>query len=247
MTSIQAIILGLIQGLTEFLPVSSSGHLVIFQKGLGFNEPPLAFDVLVHTATLVAIIVFFWQDLLKIDRSRILAIGVGTIPTAVIGLLLEKKSQMLFNDLSLVGGGLLITSLLLISTKFNKRRPQKKSRVKYKSAFLIGVAQGIAVIPGISRSGATIVSGLWLGLERKEAVTFAFILAIPAIIGAQVLKFQDLVASGQLTALPSIAGFVTAAVSGWISLKLLKLMVNKARLHRFAYYTLPLAFVLLFS
>jgi undecaprenyl-diphosphatase len=246
MTIIKAALLGLIQGLTEFFPVSSSGHLVILQKILGFTDPPIAFDVLVHTATLLAVIIFFWEDILKINIPFLKAIAIGTLPTLVIGLVLNNKSDLLFSNLTLVGLALLITTLVLYSTKWLSS-PQKKQTLNLKTAFMIGIAQGLAVIPGISRSGATIITGLWLGLTRKEAVRFAFILSIPAILGAQLLKLPEMIAYNQINPAAASVGFIVAAISGWFALRLLKSIVNKAKLHRFALYTLILALLILLS
>lgn len=247
MTLIQAALLGLVQGLTEFLPVSSSGHLVILQKILGFTDPPIAFDVMVHSATLVAVVIFFWEEIVTANRNLIKAIVVGTLPTLVIGLTANNSSEMLFNNLTIVGIGLLSTTLLLYSTKWLHRRQQKKEKyVSLKIAFVIGIAQGLAVIPGISRSGATIITGLWLGLKRQEAVRFAFLVSIPAIIGAQVLKLPEMVFSNQFSIGSSLIGFLTAAISGWFALRLLKVIVETAKLHRFALYTLTLALLILF-
>jgi undecaprenyl-diphosphatase len=245
MTLIQATLLGLIQGLTEFLPISSSGHLVILQKILGIADPPVAFDVLVHTATLVAIVVFFWKDIVKADIPLVKAIVVGTLPAVVVGLVANNNAKLLFSNLTIVGVALLITTIFLASTKWLKSKKQKN--LSLKTAFIIGIAQGIAVIPGISRSGATIITGLWLGLKRYQAVRFAFLLSIPAIIGAQILQIPTIMNSEKISASASIAGFLVAAISGWFALGLLKTIVKAERLYLFAFYTLTLALLILLS
>lgn len=242
MTLIEAAALGLVQGLTEFLPVSSSGHLVILQKLIGFEHPPIAFDVLVHMATLVAIAVVFWADLRRIDRQAAKAILIGSIPTAAIGLSLSLLETTLFNSLPLVATALLATSLLLLSTKYLKTNP-RKTTVDIRSALIVGAAQGVAVIPGVSRSAATIVAGLWLGFDQKLAVRFAFLLAIPAILGAQLLKLREL-ATSQIPTPTLILGFLVASITGLLALRALKKIVESSKLHLFAAYTIALAALL---
>ncbi|MCH7951261.1 undecaprenyl-diphosphate phosphatase [Patescibacteria group bacterium] len=245
MTLIQAALLGLVQGLTEFLPVSSSGHLVILQKLFGFTHPPVTFDVLVHTATLGAIILVFREDIRKIDKKLTSAILVGSAPTALMGIWLSSMEDALFNSLSLVAIALLGTTVLLASSKYIKRVHRKERKnVDTKTALIIGAAQGLAIIPGISRSAATIVIGLWLGLDQRTAVRFSFLLAIPAILGAQLLKIDSL-GSNQIATSALAIGFVIAVISGWISLKALRGIVERAKLHTFALYTLVLALLLL--
>lgn len=248
MTLIQAMFLGLIQGLTEFLPISSSGHLVVFQKILGFTNPPVTFDVLVHTGTLVAIILFFCKDIIRASKNLLEAIIVGTLPTLVIGLIANSKSQVLFNNLTIVSIGFLLTTFLLASTKWLNRKDQERlTSINLQTAFIIGIAQGIAVVPGISRSGATIITGLWLGLKRQEAIRFSFLLSIPAIIGAQALKLPEMLFLNQVSLLASLTGFLAAAVSGWFALGFLKSLVEAAKLHAFAFYTATLALLILLS
>lgn len=248
MTPTQAVLLGVVQGLTEFLPVSSSGHLVIFQKAFGLSHPPINFDILVHTATLIAVIIVFRKEIIQIKKSLIKAIIVGSIPTAIIGLLLESQAEQLFNSLTIVGLALLVTTVLLLSTRFIKTSNQNpRSSVQTKSAFFIGIAQGIAVIPGISRSGSTIIAGLWSGLDQKTAVTFAFLISIPAIVGAQLLQLSKMSALQPGEGATFILGFVSAAITGIISLKILKLLVEKNKLYAFSAYTGILAVLVLLS
>lgn len=246
MTFLQALLLGLTQGLTEFLPVSSSGHLVILQRIFGFEHPPLAFDVLLHIGTLLAIIVTFSDEIKKADLKLIKAIVIGSIPTGIIGLLLNTKTDSLFNSLPLVGLALIATSLILISTKFIKSSEARdKKEISTKTAILVGIAQGLAIVPGISRSGATIVAGLWMGLGWKKAVVFSFLLSIPAILGAQLLQFSNSLndLSGQSDLY--FAGFLAAVISGILSIKAVKVVVKKSKLHLFAIYTFILATLIL--
>ena len=258
MEPIQAIILGIIQGITEFLPISSSGHLVIFQRLFGIKEPELFFDVSVHLGTLAAVIIFFWREirsivvsLFRISTSFLkkevslagvyedaevklaLMIVVGSIPTGLIGLLLSKNADKIFSSVSITGFMLVITGLLLWST----RRIKKEGAVDFsiKRAMLIGIVQGLAVMPGISRSGSTIAVGMFLGLNREIAARYSFLLSIPAIVGAEILVMKDL-SSPMISTSATIMGTVSAFVIGYFSLKLLLYIVKKGQLHIFAPY-----------
>lgn len=238
----------MIQGVTEFLPVSSSGHLVIFQKLLGFTKPPVSFDILLHTATLLDIVFFFRKEIRQAGKSLILAIAAATVPTGLIGLALNTKKDFLFNSLPLVSLALLGTTFFLFSTlKLRKANKPSTQNITLKTALTVGMAQGLAVLPGLSRSGATIVTGLWMGLERDQAVQFAFLIAIPAIFGAQLLELSHLSSLGELVNFPSLVGFLTAVISGWISLALVKQVVYSAKLHLFALYTFVLSLLILFA
>lgn len=232
-----AAFLGLVQGITEFLPVSSSGHLVIFQEALGFSSPPVAFDVMVHVATLFAVVVFFWEAIVAADKRLIANIFAGTLPTALIAFVLKDHTDFLFGSSKLVAIGMMTTTVFLASSRLPKARLASKKQIGLKTAFLIGAAQGLAIIPGISRSGITITSGLWLGLKPKQAIQFAFILSIPAILGAQALEFNHLINSNQLSIPAAAAGFFSSLASGWLALRLLSKLVYKAKIHRFAIYT----------
>ena len=258
MEPFQAIILGIIQGITEFLPVSSSGHLVIFQHLLGLKEPELFFDVSVHMGTLAAVVIFFWKEIRSMVISLLrfftsflkreaalagiyedaevklaLMIVIGSIPTGIIGLLLSKSADKIFSSVSITGFMLLITGLLLWST----RRIKKEGTADFsiKKALLIGIVQGLAVMPGISRSGSTIVVGIFLGLNREMAARYSFLLSIPAILGAEILVLKDL--SDSSTSISATAmGTVSAFAVGYFSLKLLLYIVKKGQLHIFAPY-----------
>ncbi len=248
-SSLQAAILGLVQGLTEFLPVSSSGHLVLLQKLMGFCEPELLFDVSVHVGTLFAVIVVFRADLYAMlrglwatdqearqGRRLLLLVIAGSIPTGIIGLTFKDTFESLFCSSTTVGVALLITGLILMATRFAPLATRGLAKTGWGRAVLIGVAQGLAITPGISRSGATIAAGLLLGLERELAARFSFVLSIPAILGALALQIKDMEAPTQTTWAPLIVGAVVAAITGYIALKLLLKLVKGGRLHWFAYY-----------
>jgi undecaprenyl-diphosphatase len=261
MQTFQAVILGAIQGLTEFLPVSSSGHLVIFQHIFGFKEPKLIFDISVHLGTLIAVIFFFWKEIhaiiISISRFTILylkkevpfghvykdvdiklavLIVIGTLPTAILGLLFHRIADQLFSSVILVGLMLILTGLLLILTVRINNYSKSIERFSIKDALIIGLMQGIAIIPGISRSGSTIAVGLFLGLERETAARYSFLLSIPAIIGASILELKDISANPPSQLIPTLIGTFTACLVGYGALRLLVYIVKKGRLHIFAPY-----------
>lgn len=256
MTILEAVILGLVQGLTEFLPVSSSGHLVIFQHLLKVQEPPLTFDTLVHLGTLIPVFIIFWQDIADIIKrpfSRLpLLIVVGCIPAAVMGIGLEPLFEKAFESLLVVGIGLLITGgILMLSEKVAAGNTQNKnwSTMTAWDAILIGVMQGIAITPGISRSGSTIAGSLLRGLNREYAARFSFLLSIPAILGAGLLQLKDLPAGAfdGLNWLPYVIGPAIAAVSGYFSIKLVLRFLRSGRLSVFSYYCWAVGIISLVS
>lgn len=254
MTVIQALILGAVQGLTEFLPVSSSGHLVIFQHLLGLENTPLAFDVLVHMGTLLAVFVAFWSDIAALLRkpwSKLtFLIVVGCIPAAAVGILLEPIFEETFKSLLVVGWGLLITGVvLMVSEKWSLAKPGLKEieETSYWDVLFIGLLQAIAIVPGISRSGSTISAGLLAGMERPFAARYSFLLSIPVIMGAGLLELKDL-GTGALGAISSaaiIAGLLSAALFGYIAIKVVLRLVNQGRLSVFSWYVWALGLVTL--
>lgn len=239
MSLIQALLLGLLQGLTEFLPVSSSGHLVISQNLLGLSQPPVLFDIAVHTGTALAIVVVLWPILLQLNKRLLGLIFVASLPAGIIGILLNAKLELLFSSLLLVAQALLVTAALLFATRFFITKA-KRSQLQYLDAFIIGSFQALAIIPGISRSGSTIAAALFRGIQPALAFNFSFFLALPAILGAQLLQLPRLInlSSDQIPIL--LIGFFTAFISGSFALKLLKKLVIKGQLSVFAYYCLIL-------
>ncbi len=246
----QAAALGVVQGLTEFLPVSSSGHLVLGQRLLGFQEPALMFDIAVHVGTLVAVFFVFWRDLWGILRGlfvwsddpgrqgRLLLwlVVAGSVPTAVIGLLFKDFFESMFSSLFTVGIALLITGWLLLATALVRRPGRPLERMGTPRALVVGLVQGLAITPGISRSGSTIATALLLGVERKVAAHYSFVLSIPAILGALVLQVHDAGAPSAAQVAPMIMGFITAAVSGYLALRTLLKIVQAGAFHWFAPY-----------
>ena len=263
MNSTEAIILGVIQGLTEFLPVSSSGHLVLFQKILGMKHAELFFDVAVHLGTLLAVIVVFRLEIMRIITALVqliflagpkktirqkvesdpqlkmaLLIVIGSIPTAILGFLFAGIAARLFRSGLITGLMLIVTGLLLwLTRRTGASQDQAQcNRLTPKNAFIIGTVQGLAIIPGISRSGSTISIALMLGIDREMAARYSFLLSIPAIIGAGLLSVKDDLFQTNLAIGTALLGAFTAALVGYAALKALLQMVKKGRLHVFAPY-----------
>lgn len=258
MTIIQALILGLIQGLTEFLPISSSGHLVIGQKLLGLSQPPVLFDILVHVGTLTAIFIFFRKIIWQLTKKTVETIKakaipkeatviiIGTIPAVIIGFFLYPFLEIIFSSITLVGIALVITSILLFSTIFIKKSHKKINQITKFDALVIGILQALAILPGISRSGSTVVAGLWRNLKRETAFTFSFLLSIPAILGAMTMQLTDLAIVDCQQVLPNLVGFVSAALSGYLALILFKKAVVNKKLAYFGIYCLLVGVTTLF-
>ena len=271
MDAASSIILGIVQGLTEFLPVSSSGHLVLFQNLLGFKEPELLLDCSLHLGTLLAVCLYLRHDLKSIlmetkqfssgfkeprgtkkflsenpHASLALMALIGTLPTLLIGLLFRSTLESLFGSVNWVGMMLVVTGLVLAITKLIPEDHCRREKVVIVAALAVGAAQGLALIPGISRSGVTIVCGLVCGLKRELAARFSFLLAIPAIIGATVVQLNA-EALGRVGLLPLSLGFVAAALVGLIALKILMGMVRRGNLFWFAPYCVALGLLILFT
>jgi undecaprenyl-diphosphatase len=244
LTIIQALVLGMVQGLTEFLPVSSSGHLVIFQHLFGIKGSPLTFDVLVHLGTLLAVFVAFWDDIAAIFKkpfSRLTyLIIVGCIPAGLMGFFLKPLFARAFESLLVVGIGLLITGVVLKVSEIvsdNSLVMKEVRETGYLDVLFIGLLQGIAIVPGISRSGSTIAGGLLAGLDRTFAARYSFLLSIPVILGAALVQLKDFTpdtVTGSMV--PYIVGPLTAAVFGYFAIKIVLKLVENGRLSIFSYY-----------
>jgi undecaprenyl-diphosphatase len=258
MTILQAVVLGLVQGATEFLPVSSSAHLVLVPWLLGWEFEPraaFAFDVLVQLGTLAAVIAYFWRDLWTLAHALVTGLVrrrpledaharlawllvAGTVPAAVFGILLKDMVQEAFANPLMVSVFLLVTAGLLLLSERAARRERDLTSLRLPDALWIGLAQAIALFPGISRSGSTIAGGLWRGLQRPQAARFSFLLAIPAMIGAGVVALDDLLAApAGLEMLPALtAGFLAAAGVGFAAIRWLLGYLAKRPLTPFAVY-----------
>ncbi len=247
MTVLQALVLGIVQGLTEFLPVSSSAHLILVQNWFHLNGPILlVFDVVVHLGTLLAIFIYFGNVLFpfpKLSKNILIGIIVATIPTVIIGLLLENWMEEKFNTLWITAVTLLINSLILWSVKYIPKKVEKPEPNLWDS-FWIGIAQGISILPGVSRSGATVTTALWFKVRSEEALRFSFFIGIPPILGAALLVFRKSVHVFTPSMWPVIiTGFISSFVFGYISIAVLFKVVARGKFHDFALYTFVLALV----
>lgn len=249
LTILQAILLGLVQGLTEFLPVSSSGHLVIAQTLLGIDEEMLDFDVFVHVGTLIAVFATFWQDivaLLKRPFCRFTGlIIVACIPAGLMGIFLNDFFSSLFSSIIAVACALIVTGIfLMLSDRLNGHKTVNEMGVG--SALVIGIFQGVAITPGLSRSGSTIFGALLMGLKRSEAAKFSFIVSIPVILGAALLQVLDLVDAGEsILTLPYVIGALVAAGSGYLAIRIFLRLLEKRSMRYFSYYVWTVALIVL--
>ena len=261
MTLFSSVLLGLIQGVAEFLPVSSSGHLAIAEHLLGMSgtKPPEFFDVLLHLGTLVAVFIAYWADIRDIiieffdgvrdlahhstpvpvppARRMILLIIVGTLPLFAV-LPIKDLVEGLGDNMYFVGGALLVTGCLLFASDRVKKGRKNERSAKLTDVLLVGIAQAIATCPGISRSGTTITAGCFVGFERKFAVRYSFLMSIPAILGANILSLKDALEAGIIWAEMPIylVGVVVSAVVGYACIRLLKMIAEKGKFGFFAYY-----------
>ncbi len=252
---IKTILLGIIQGLTEFLPISSSGHLVIMQKLLGFEHNQLTISIFLHFGTLIPVAIIFWSDIKDIllfkkeKRHLTWLILVGIIPTGLMGIYLEDFFTKLYSSVIITGFMLIITGFLLYFAEKYSTARKKISDFKYFNALLVGVFQGMAIIPGISRSGSTIVASLIQNLKREEAARFSFLLSLPVIFGASLLEFIDVYKMGlnEINWIPVIAGVISAAIAGYFAIKFLLRVLKTGSLVMFSYYCWIIGFVVIFT
>lgn len=262
MSYFEAVILGLIQGLAEFLPISSSGHLALMQQWFGIEEDKvLLFAVLLHVGTLVSVFIVYWKDVwelikelgltirdiftgrgLRIQERPTRKLGVmiivATIPTGIIGILFNDFFNSLYNSVIPIGIGLIITGFLLILAERMGSASRGIQKMNYRNALFIGTVQGIAICPGISRSGSTLFGSLMCNLDRKFAVKFVFLISIPSILGSAVMEAPAAIQSGlepgQLG--PILVGMAVAAISGLIAIKTMIKIVSDKKLSYFSYY-----------
>lgn len=259
MDIVKALLLGIVQGVTEFLPISSSGHLVIGSEILNFHEPGIAFEVFLHCGTLVAVLLVFRRDLLLMLRSLFVSpsvrredpemalsfqwninIIVATLPAVVVGLFFKDAIDRIFDTVVVTYAMLGVTGIIMVLTRFIH---EEGVPVTWFRALIIGVAQSLAVLPGLSRSGSTIFTGMLLGVNRETAARFSFIMSIPAILGAVVLHAKEFLASPpsgpEMAAL--LAGTAASVISGYFAIVLLLRVIRKGSLEWFGYYCLCVA------
>ncbi|WP_417745501.1 undecaprenyl-diphosphate phosphatase [Rosistilla oblonga] len=241
----EMVLLAVIQGIAEFLPISSSGHLVIFGELLGITEESATVNIVLHAGTLASILVVYWRrilDMLTSDRRVIPLLVIGTIPAGTAGVIIKTQFKHLLESPLIAGCMLLVTGGLLLLLKYLPTRDATYQSLSWRKAFEIGTFQAFALMPGISRSGSTIVGGRMLGLSNEDAVTFSFLLAIPAILGATVLEMKDL-AQSDLTMdrmAPLLVGAVVAFLVGIFALRWLIAWSRRGRLHLFAWWCIPM-------
>ncbi len=258
MSYLDAIILGIVQGLTEFLPVSSSGHLVLAQALMkDFQQPGMLYDTLLHGATLGAVFVYFRHRIFELlisplglvnnsykviyfeNKRFFWGIIIATIPTGIIGLALEKSVEGMFATPTFVGYFLIVTSvMLLVSDRFHGQK-----MISVWTAFIIGIVQGIAVLPGISRAGSTTAAGLFLGVKRSEMGEFTFLMSVPAIIGAIILQSRHLDAVPAAHIPMYISGMIAAFITGLFAINIMVYFIKRANLRAFALYCLIVGIV----
>lgn len=274
MTYFEAIILGLVQGLAEFLPISSSGHLALLQQWFDIDENKvLLFAVLLHVGTLISVCIVYWRDIwklivelcltikdlctgkgLRLEERPIRKLGVmiiiATIPTAVIGLLFNDLFNKLYTSVLPIGIGLIITGFLLVFAERIGSSNRGIEKMNYRNALFIGTVQGIAICPGISRSGSTLFGSLICNLDRKFAVKFVFLISIPSILGSAIIETPDAIAAGvEMSQIgPILVGMAVAAISGLIAINTMIKIVSDKKLSYFSYYVWALgAAVVIYS
>ena len=263
--SLQALFLGILQGLTEFLPISSSAHLILVPWFFGWQNSlvdSLPFDVALHAGTLVAVLGYFWRDWMDMAGgfSRVLRRGrwnefnerliiyilLATMPAVIVGILLEKTVEQSFRNPALIVLPLVAVSLLMIFAEYRSRPSQPLEKLNLKDAMTIGVAQAIALLPGVSRSGITITTGLLQGYRREAATRFSFLLSTPAIAGAALLQSRHIFSLERADWLPFAIGFLSSAGVGYLAIAFLMRYLRFHTLNVFAGYRLVLAAIIIF-
>ncbi len=261
MDLIQAIVLALLQGLTEFLPVSSSAHLILATWFTGWTDQGLDFDIVIHGGTLTAVVFHFRHQLLAMTRDWFASLGgrelsanarlawwiiVATIPVVVAGFLLKELVETTLRDPRWIAGGLIVFGLLLGWADWRHRGERDESSLTLKDALVIGFAQALALIPGTSRSGITMTAALFLGLNRESAARFSFLLSIPVILGALTLAMRDLGTTGLQADLAVLgAAFAVAAVAAWVCIRLFLAFIQRIGMQPFVVYRVVLGVVIL--
>lgn len=248
MTTLQSIVLGIVQGLTEFLPVSSSGHLMLASEILGTDlsaADDLTFSLTLHAATVLSTIVILWREVWRLikgvfsrtfteEQAYLIKIVISMVPIGIVGFCFKDYLEEAFSSMLVVGIMLLITALLL--TFAYKAKPRQKDSISYRDAAIIGVAQAFATMPGLSRSGTTIATGLLLGNKKESVAQFSFLMVLPPILGNALLDIIGGNFGGGVEAMPLIAGFIAAFVTGCLACKFMIEMVKRGKLIWFAAY-----------
>lgn len=246
MNLVQATLLGIVQGLTEFLPVSSSGHLVLAQSLMGLELPGVVFEIVVHLATLLAVCVVYRRSLGRLtlgvvrgqraELAYVALIGLATVPAAIVGVAMSDAFESIFDRPVFAAAFLLVTGAIVYTLRWTAPRAERVAP-RTGDAIGVGIAQALAILPGISRSGSTVAAGTALGVDAGRMAEFSFLMSIPAIAGAAVLKIPDMAATGRaLGAAPLLVAFLAAGVSGVVAIRIFLGMLERRTFHRFAYY-----------
>ena len=252
----QAVVMGIVQGLGEFLPISSSAHLVLVPWLFRWHDPGLTFDIALHIGTLIAVILYFWRDWVNLIRGAFQGtrttegrlfwyLVLATIPGALIGLLLEEKAETVFRNPILIATMLILLGVILYWADRRGRKRTDVRRITLGQSLLIGISQALAIIPGVSRSGITMTTGLISGLTREGAARFSFLLSAPVILGAGLIKMPEIVAHPEMVNAPFIIGMVVSALSGVASIGFLLKYVQKKNFLPFVWYRFLLGAVVL--
>lgn len=246
MDFIQALLLGLVQGLTEFLPVSSSGHLVLMQQVMGLKEVPIFFDTMLHMGTLVSVVVVLFWDIVGIFRhpvkNHLGMLIIATIPAAAVGYFFEDFFESVFTGGQFLGLCFLATALILVVSELISVKMKPRKQINLKNALAMGAMQAVAIFPGISRSGSTIAGGLFSGVDRTQAARFSFLMSIPIIIGSAGSSGINALQTGMgdVSWTAVIAGTIAAAVTGYFAVKFMLSIIQKTKLYGFAVYVAAL-------
>lgn len=251
MSLLEAIVLGLVQGLGEFLPISSSAHLVLVPWIFNWNDPGLTFDIALHIGTLFAVVIYFWRDWLNLISAGLKGVStqdgrlfwylvIATIPGAIIGFLLEDIAETVFRAPLLIAIMLIIMGIFLVWADKRGRKEIKLDRIDLKTSFIIGLSQALAIIPGVSRSGITMTTGLLLGMTREDTARFSFLLSTPIILGAGLVKTPQILANPAMINTNFIIGMLVAAVVGLLSIGFLLRYVQTKDFRPFAWYRFAL-------
>jgi undecaprenyl-diphosphatase len=262
-TIIQPIVLGIVQGLGEFLPISSTAHLILVPYFFNWPDPGLSFDVALHVGTLIAVIAFFWRDWIEIfvnvlipkrinvqtsgtmyPKNLLWFLVIASVPGAFFGFLFDDYAEHAFRNPILIALTLSIIGLVLYLVDKYATHKKDMNDITLKDSAIIGLSQAVAIIPGVSRSGATMTAGLSLGLSREQAARFSFLLSTPIIFGAAILKVPHLMAGG--ITMPIMLGIITAAISGYLAIKYMLRFIQKVGYAPFFWYRLALALLVIF-
>ncbi len=246
----QAIILGAVQGFAEFLPVSSSGHLILMQRWLGVTEGGMFFDVMLHIGTLIPVFIVFFKEIISLFKkpfNKMLLLIIATVPAVITGIFLQDVIEGAFygGDLLasiLLAGTFLLTATELFLSEFVSKKYQRQLPLSVKRSVVMGVAQSVAIVPGLSRSGTVISSGCYLGVDRETNANFAFLMSIPVILGAALITGIDVVKEGiSVDLVPLLFGMITAVVTGYIAIKVMLRVIKKANYKFFSLYLILIA------